>query len=69
MPTFVDPPILGGSCMDISAISNIGFVRRPISSTAFVAISQAACRAITLSTFADSRFGRYNAQDDVFEAS
>jgi hypothetical protein len=55
--------------MDISAISNIGFVRRPISSTAFVAISQAACRAITLSTFADSRLSRLDASADVSESS
>jgi hypothetical protein len=34
-----------------------------------VAISQAACRAITLSTFADSRLSRFNASADVFDAS
>jgi hypothetical protein len=55
--------------MDISVNCYVGFSRRAISQTAFVAISQAAYRAITLSTFADSRFGRYNAQDDVADAS
>jgi hypothetical protein len=30
-----------------------------------LAISQAACRAIALSTFADSRYGRFDASNDV----
>jgi hypothetical protein len=66
MPTFVDPPILGGSCMNISA----NFQHRIRPSGDFidrtnVAISQAACRAITLSTFADSRLSCLDASADV----
>ena len=41
---------------------------RTISRTAYVAISQAACRAITLSTSADSRVSRLDASNDVAEA-
>jgi hypothetical protein len=59
---------LEGAAWIFQRISNIGFVRRPISSTAFVAISQAAYRAITLSTFADSRLSRFDASVDVFDA-
>jgi len=42
---------------------------RAISRTAYALTSQAACRVISLSTFADSKYGRFDAQDDVFEGS
>jgi hypothetical protein len=59
---------LEGAAWIFQRISNLGFVHWPLSSTAFVAISQSACRAIILSTFADSRLSRFPASADVFDA-
>jgi len=37
--------------------------------TAFVHLTELVHRVITMSTFADSRYGRFDAQDDVFDVS